>query len=180
MRRIVLNMIVKNEARVIERCLSSVVRHIDYWLIDDTGSKDDTPGIIVRLMQKHGVAGELRHRTWRDFGVNRSEAVCHAAGQGSHILLMDADCVLQVEGDFSTDLDTDIAPPGLDESVVRLISSKKDEPEWLLEWRLKAYRRFLQMLAEDHEPTWANVSFPKTSRWPPTDWCSKMPCPASG
>ena len=41
---------------------------------------------------------------------------------------------------FSTDLDTDIAPPGLTEDTVRLISSKKNEPEWLLEWRLKAFR----------------------------------------
>ena len=54
---------------------------------------------------------------------------------------------------FSTDLDTDIAPPGLDESVVRLISSKKDEPEWLLEWRLKAYEAWRAM----EEPNWAKL-----------------------
>ena len=54
---------------------------------------------------------------------------------------------------FSTDLDTDIAPPGLDESVVRLISSKKDEPEWLLEWRLKAYEAWRAM----EEPDWAKL-----------------------
>ena len=41
---------------------------------------------------------------------------------------------------FSTDLDTDVAPPGLDEEIVRLISAKKDEPEWLLEWRLLVKR----------------------------------------
>ena len=40
---------------------------------------------------------------------------------------------------FSTDLDTDIAPPGLTEDTIRLISAKKDEPDWLLEWRLKAF-----------------------------------------
>ncbi|MDG2233956.1 MAG: Fe-S cluster assembly protein SufB, partial [Ilumatobacter sp.] len=54
---------------------------------------------------------------------------------------------------FSTDLDTDIAPPGLDESIVRLISSKKDEPEWLLEWRLKAYEAWRAM----EEPDWAKL-----------------------
>ena len=54
---------------------------------------------------------------------------------------------------FSTDLDTDIAPPGLDESIVRLISSKKDEPEWLLEWRLKAYEAWRAM----EEPNWAKL-----------------------
>ena len=54
---------------------------------------------------------------------------------------------------FSTDLETDIAPPGLDESVVRLISSKKDEPEWLLEWRLKAYAAWREV----EEPDWAKL-----------------------
>ncbi|HXK21868.1 MAG TPA: Fe-S cluster assembly protein SufB [Myxococcota bacterium] len=62
---------------------------------------------------------------------------------------------------FVTEIDEDRVPPGLDEGIVRLISAKKGEPEWLLEWRLKALRRFLELLAENHEPTWANVSYPK-------------------
>ena len=56
---------------------------------------------------------------------------------------------------FVTDIDSDTVPPGLSEDVVRLISSKKDEPEWLLEWRLRAYRHWLKM----PEPDWAHVSF---------------------
>ena len=55
---------------------------------------------------------------------------------------------------FVTDLESDTVPPGLDEDVIRLISSKKGEPEFLLEWRLKAYRHWLTM----SEPRWANVS----------------------
>ena len=55
---------------------------------------------------------------------------------------------------FVTDLESDTVPPGLDEDVVRLISRKKDEPEFLLEWRLKAYRHWLTM----KEPRWANVT----------------------
>jgi len=54
---------------------------------------------------------------------------------------------------FSTDLDTDIAPPGLTEDTVRLISAKKDEPEWLLEWRLQAYEAWKSM----EEPDWAKL-----------------------
>ena len=57
---------------------------------------------------------------------------------------------------FITDIESDIAPPGLTEDIVRLISSKKEEPEWLLEWRLKAFRHWQTMT----EPTWANVSYP--------------------
>ncbi len=56
---------------------------------------------------------------------------------------------------FVTDIESDVIPPGLNEDVIRLISSKKDEPEWLLEWRLKAYRGWLKMT----EPHWANVHY---------------------
>ncbi len=57
---------------------------------------------------------------------------------------------------FVTEIETDTAPKGLNEDIVRLISRKKAEPEWLLDWRLKAYRHWLDM----PEPTWANVTFP--------------------
>jgi len=56
---------------------------------------------------------------------------------------------------FVTDIDEELAPKGLNEDIVRLISSKKAEPEWLLEWRLKAYRHWLTM----KEPHWANVTY---------------------
>ncbi len=62
---------------------------------------------------------------------------------------------------FVTDIEEDRAPPGLNEDIVRLISAKKEEPEWLLEWRLKALRRFLEMLEHETEPTWAHVRYPK-------------------
>ncbi len=57
---------------------------------------------------------------------------------------------------FVTDIATETAPKGLNEDIVRFISAKKEEPEWLLEWRLKAYRHWLTM----REPTWAKVSYP--------------------
>jgi len=58
---------------------------------------------------------------------------------------------------FVTDIEQDSAPPGLSEDIVRFISAKKSEPEWLLEWRLKAYRRWTQMV----EPTWPKVDYPR-------------------
>ncbi len=57
---------------------------------------------------------------------------------------------------FSTDVDTDFAPRGLSEEVIRLISAKKGEPDWLLEWRLGAYRHWRTLT----EPAWQNVSYP--------------------
>ena len=58
---------------------------------------------------------------------------------------------------FITDVETEYAPKGLSEDIVRFISAKKEEPEWLLEWRLKAYERWLTM----EEPDWALVNYPK-------------------
>ncbi len=57
---------------------------------------------------------------------------------------------------FYTDVETDSAPPGLNEDIIRLISAKKEEPEFMLEWRLKAYKHWLTMT----EPKWPNVQYP--------------------
>ena len=58
---------------------------------------------------------------------------------------------------FTTDIHTDIIEKGLNEEVIRLISAKKNEPEWLLEFRLKAYRHWLTM----EMPTWAHLDIPE-------------------
>ena len=57
---------------------------------------------------------------------------------------------------FVTDIESDTAPPGLSEDIIRFISAKKGEPEWMLEWRLKSFRHWLTM----KEPTWANIHYP--------------------
>jgi Fe-S cluster assembly protein SufB len=57
---------------------------------------------------------------------------------------------------FVTDVESESAPPGLNEDIIRLISAKKKEPQWLLDWRLKAYRHWLTMT----EPTWQFVKYP--------------------
>jgi Fe-S cluster assembly protein SufB len=58
---------------------------------------------------------------------------------------------------FVTDIEAEAVPRGLNEDIVRLISKKKNEPEWMTEWRLKAYRHWLKM----EEPAWANIKYPK-------------------
>jgi len=57
---------------------------------------------------------------------------------------------------FVTNIEADTAPPGLSEDIIRFISAKKEEPEWMTEWRLKAFRHWTTM----QEPTWANVHYP--------------------
>src|SRR5207245_10969814 len=56
---------------------------------------------------------------------------------------------------FVTDIEAEVVPPGLNEDIIRLISEKKGEPEWMLEWRLKAYRNWVKM----PEPHWPNVKY---------------------
>ena len=69
---------------------------------------------------------------------------------------MDSMVNAEYEAGFTTDVETETLPPGLDESVVRFISAKKGEPEWLTEWRLSAYRAWQDMPT----PQWAHVHFP--------------------
>ncbi|HSF29700.1 MAG TPA: Fe-S cluster assembly protein SufB [Candidatus Tectomicrobia bacterium] len=61
---------------------------------------------------------------------------------------------------FVTDIEQEAIPPGLSEDVIRLIAAKKHEPEWMLEWRLKAYRYWQKLEKSEAEPKWANVHYP--------------------
>ncbi len=91
---ICLNMIVKNESRVIRRCLESVKPLIDHWVIVDTGSTDETKEIIEECLQ--GIPGELFDRSWVDFAHNRNEAM-DLVKQGDYLLFIDADETLEWE-----------------------------------------------------------------------------------
>lgn len=97
-----LNMIVRNEAAVIGRCLASVLPVIDCWVICDTGSTDDTPAIIIETLAS--VPGELHQHTWVNFGVNRTMAMKIAEKKADYVLLIDADMVLNVHRAFKQSL----------------------------------------------------------------------------
>ncbi|MBS0625776.1 MAG: glycosyltransferase [Verrucomicrobia bacterium] len=86
---ICLNMIVKNESKVIQRCLNSVKQFIDHWVIVDTGSTDGTQEIIRETMKE--MPGELHERPWVDFGHNRNEAFSYAKDKADYLLFIDAD-----------------------------------------------------------------------------------------
>lgn len=102
-----LNMIVKNESLVIEDCLNSVKEAIDYWVIVDTGSTDNTKEIIRRVMK--GIPGELHEASWVNFEFNRNHALNLAKGKGDYLLLIDADEMLLFSEPFAKGkLTTDI------------------------------------------------------------------------
>ena len=61
---------------------------------------------------------------------------------------------------FVTDIEQEAIPPGLNEDIIRLISAKKNEPDWMVEWRLKAYRYWEKLEKSEAEPKWANIHYP--------------------
>jgi len=95
---ICLNMIVKDEAHVIKRCLDTVIPFIDCWVIVDTGSTDGTQARIRELLAR--LPGDLHERPWKDFGHNRSEALELARGRADYFLIIDADEEFVVEDGF--------------------------------------------------------------------------------
>jgi glycosyltransferase involved in cell wall biosynthesis len=129
---IVLCMIVKNESRVIERCLSSTIGLIDKYCIVDTGSDDGTPEIITEFFNKHGVLGEVHHREWKNFGHNRTESLDLAREtKSSWILTLDADMILVNEGFKKSDLSLECSNydifqqnPGIRYTNTRIMNSR--------------------------------------------------------
>lgn len=95
---LVLTMIVKDEAHVIERCLTSIMPLVDAYCIVDTGSTDGTQDVIRQVMA--GKPGEVFDRPWRDFGTNRSEALELARPFGDYAIMIDADVRCVFEGSF--------------------------------------------------------------------------------
>jgi glycosyltransferase involved in cell wall biosynthesis len=95
---ICLCMIVKNEAGIIARCLESVRDLIDYWVISDTGSDDDTKALIQQRLKD--IPGELHDDPWVNFGHNRTLNIQRAYGKADYLLLIDADMVVLQTGDL--------------------------------------------------------------------------------
>jgi len=96
--KICLNMIVKDESRVIRRCLDTVKPFISHWVIVDTGSTDGTQQIIRDHLAD--IPGELHERPWKDFGHNRTEALELARGKADYTLVIDSDEVLLPDPGF--------------------------------------------------------------------------------
>jgi Glycosyl transferase family 2 len=100
MQPLCLNMIVKNESPVIERCLASVRPWITHWVVVDTGSTDGTQDLVRQALA--GLPGELHERPWKNFAHNRNEALDLALpmANGGYVLFIDADETLHVEPGF--------------------------------------------------------------------------------
>lgn len=100
-------MIVKNESKIIEETILSVSKFIDYWIISDTGSTDNTIEIITKLFNKLDIPGKIYSDEWIDFGTNRTKALEHAKNICDYILIIDADDLLMGELIFPKDMNAD-------------------------------------------------------------------------
>lgn len=92
---ICLNMIVKNESRIIERVLSSVSDIIDCYCIEDTGSTDDTKEIITQFFKEKQIPGKIVEEPFQHFAYNRTHALQSATGMAEYLLFIDADMILE-------------------------------------------------------------------------------------
>ena len=97
---ICLNMIVKNESAIIRDTLENIIAHVplDYYVISDTGSDDNTAEIIKQFFDEKGIQGEIHHDEWVNFAHNRNCALQHAKGKTDYVLIFDADD--RFEGNF--------------------------------------------------------------------------------
>jgi len=102
MKTIGLAMIVKNEAHIIARCLSSLVPLVDYFLIVDTGSSDGTQEAVRSFLREQDLRGEVIDEPWRDFAHNRSAALARLRQRTDidYALMIDADEVLVYDDGF--------------------------------------------------------------------------------
>ena len=117
---ICLNMIVKDESAVIEQCLNSVKKLIDYWVIVDTGSTDGTQQVIKRFLKD--VPGELHERPWVNFEHNRNEALALAKKKAEYTLFIDADEVLHFSESF--------VRPDLTKDIYSIQTKQKDAGDY--------------------------------------------------
>ena len=104
--KICLNMIVKNESKIIEETLNNISKYINYWVISDTGSTDNTIEVIKNKFDSLNIPGEIFSDKWEDFGTNRSIAISHAFNKCDYILVMDADDI--IVGDLDLPKNTNI------------------------------------------------------------------------
>jgi glycosyltransferase involved in cell wall biosynthesis len=127
MHKLCLSMIVKNESHIIMECLNSVYKEIDYWVIVDTGSTDNTKEIITNFFKEKNIPGEIHERPWVSFGHNRTEALELCKGKAEYAFMIDADDFLQGSLKFKPD-------SNVDGYVVRL---GREEFSW---WRTQIFK----------------------------------------
>lgn len=131
--KLCLNMIVKNEAHIITKTFDNLLKtfKLDYYVICDTGSTDDTVNVITTYFNQRDIKGEVLHHTWKNFGYNRTLALQAAYSKSDYLLIFDADD--SIVGDLSSCLPKKLTAdkyqllfgPGISYTRPLLINNKK-------------------------------------------------------
>jgi GR25 family glycosyltransferase involved in LPS biosynthesis len=153
MKTIGLCMIVKNEAKVIRRCLDSVRPLLDYVLVEDTGSTDGTQNIIRDWLTQTGLAGEVFDEPWQDFAHNRTVALARLRENSAidYALIMDADDIMEYEPDFDPDRFKDGLSADHYHVAIRLGGTKYARPQICSNHKAYRYRGVLHEFIEGPE-----------------------------
>jgi glycosyltransferase involved in cell wall biosynthesis len=136
-KKICLCMIVKNESKIIERCLNSAKPIIDYISICDTGSNDGTPEIINKWCKENNIPGTVHFAPFKNFGFNRTLAMSLAQEtylEADYMLLLDADMILEVEHPFdknSLEMDQYLTPQYIGQMKFWLTRLVKASLPWI-------------------------------------------------
>lgn len=106
MHKLTLGMIVKDESHIIKECIQSVAKYIDYYVICDTGSSDNTKQIIKEYFDSQNIPGEIHDHKWENFGVNRTKVLDICKKKTQWVIMIDADDY--IEGDMPTNFDDNL------------------------------------------------------------------------
>lgn len=144
-------MIVKNEAHIIKRCLESVKNIIDFLVVCDTGSSDDTIKIIADFMEKNKIKGLIKKIIFHNFSQARNEALEIAKNYSDYILFLDADMVLVNNGFKKEDLNKDVyfliqKNKGIQYRNIRIVKSDKN---WFYQGFTHEVLRCQELLEEE-------------------------------
>lgn len=152
-KKITLCMIVKDEARVIERCLSSVLPVIDEFCIVDTGSTDGTQQKIKDFFDRNGIPGVVHESIWTDFGTNRSEAL-QLAGKtdADYAFMIDADEILVFEPGFDPNKFKEGLTADLYNIFAQFGQTRYHRPQLTNNKKPFYYRGVLHEYVDCHEP----------------------------
>lgn len=163
MSKICLNMIVKNESKIIQRLLLSVFPLIDTYCICDTGSDDDTIQIIETFFAEINMTGKIVREPFRDFGYNRTYAMkqCIGMPNADYLLLVDADMILEIDEIIYTNTNTtsNIASPTPNgNSIHKFKSSLRDDAYYILQGTETFFYKNVRILRNNPEYSYWGVT----------------------
>jgi tetratricopeptide (TPR) repeat protein len=158
-------MIVKNESHCVTESLESIRPYIDYYVISDTGSTDNTIEIITEFFEKYNIPGKIYHDEWSDFGTNRSKVLEHARNHIQFAWMLDADDLVDKSTNTKQDLEKALEMKYNGFQVGMIENEDKSFFYWRTQiFNLRIKWRYEGILHEYPRPVNDNLNDPKLNR----------------